>query len=42
MGANLNLASVQNEIVMFLELVAAECFYVCRDLFPDFGYGKLK
>ena len=32
----------QNDIVMFFELVAAECFYVSRDLFPDFGYGKLK
>ena len=32
----------QNEIVMYFELVAVECFYVSWDLFPDFGYGKLK
>ena len=31
----------QNSFVLFFELVA-KSFYVSRNLFPDFGYAKLK
>ena len=24
-----------------IELVVVECFYICRNLLRDFGYGKL-
>ena len=31
----------QNLLVFFFELMAATCFYLSRNLFPSFGYGKL-
>ena len=38
----LTLRVEQNSFVLVFELVVPECFYVIRNLFPDFGYGKLK
>ena len=32
----------QNSFLLFFELEVAQCFYVSRSLFPDFGYSKLK
>ena len=37
-----NFESMENSFVLILELVVAECFCVSRNLFPDFGYDKIK
>ena len=31
-----------NSLIFFSELMVAKCFYLSRNLFPSFGYGKLK
>ena len=38
----LTLRVQQNLFVLFFELIVAECFHASRNLFPDFGYEKLK
>ena len=30
-----------NSLTFFFELMVAKCFYLSRNLFPSFGYGKL-
>ena len=40
--ALLTLGVNQNLLVLFFELMVAECFYHSGDLFPGFGYDKPK
>ena len=41
-SALLTLGVNQNLLLLFFELMVAKCFYLSRNLFPGFGYGKPK